>query len=274
MAAHYITQIKTVQPEGPYYFAGLSGGGNVALEMAQQLHAQGQKVALLALLDSYGPGASKLLPPIPRILSVLRWAVFDYVGRVMNWPVKLVRTLVQLGLKGILVEIQQKLGLVETQMDEGTRYQVLSRDQKTQDFMKKAMECSSQMNALEKWINFLMIIILKSSTKPLHAEYYAQKFYNNAVSSLPEELQKVKQANIQAMNAYVPQVYPGRASLFQASDRPPGMYHDPLLGWDSIITGGIETYEVPGSHESILKSPVLTEKMKVCLAQAQANSSS
>jgi aspartate racemase len=274
MAAHYIAQIKMVQPEGPYYLAGLSGGGNVALEMAQQLNAQGQKVALLALFDTYGPGASKLLPPIPRFLSVLRWAVFDYVGRVMNWPVKLVRTLVQLGIKGTFVEIQRKLGLVETEMDEGTRYQVLSRDQKTQDFMKKAMECSSQMNALEKWINFLMIVILKSSTKPLHAEYYAQKFYNNAVSSLPDELENVKKANIQAMNAYVPQVYPGRAILFQASDRPPGMYHDPLLGWDSIITGGIETYEVPGSHESILKSPVLAEKMKVYLAQAQANSSS
>ena len=32
-------------------------GGLVTFEMAQQLHAQGQKVALLALFDTYGPGA-------------------------------------------------------------------------------------------------------------------------------------------------------------------------------------------------------------------------
>jgi len=55
MAADYIKEIRTVQPEGPYLLAGYSAGGVVAFEMAQQLHAQGQKVALLALIDSYCP---------------------------------------------------------------------------------------------------------------------------------------------------------------------------------------------------------------------------
>ena len=55
MAAHYIEALQTVQPEGPYYLGGWSMGGTVAFEMAQQLHAQRQKVALLVLLDTRIP---------------------------------------------------------------------------------------------------------------------------------------------------------------------------------------------------------------------------
>jgi len=53
MASHYVELLQTVQPEGPYLLGGWSLGGVVAFEMAQQLQAQGQEVALLALIDSY-----------------------------------------------------------------------------------------------------------------------------------------------------------------------------------------------------------------------------
>jgi FkbH-like protein len=52
-AAHYIKIIKQVQPEGPYLLAGMSYGGNLAVEMAIQLKKQGTEVALVALFDSY-----------------------------------------------------------------------------------------------------------------------------------------------------------------------------------------------------------------------------
>jgi len=52
MAAHYVEEIRAVQPQGPYYLAGYCFGGNVAYEMARQLHAGGETIALLALLDS------------------------------------------------------------------------------------------------------------------------------------------------------------------------------------------------------------------------------
>lgn len=55
MATHYIKEIRAFQPEGPYFIAGFSFGGAVAFEMARQLHAQGQKVALLALCDTRSP---------------------------------------------------------------------------------------------------------------------------------------------------------------------------------------------------------------------------
>jgi amino acid adenylation domain-containing protein len=59
MAAYYINAIRTVQAEGPYLLGGWSMGGVVAFEMAQQLHAQGEKVALLALLDARIPTADE-----------------------------------------------------------------------------------------------------------------------------------------------------------------------------------------------------------------------
>lgn len=53
MATHYLKEVQAVQPEGPYFLGGYCMGGTVALEMAQQLHAQGQEVALLAFLETY-----------------------------------------------------------------------------------------------------------------------------------------------------------------------------------------------------------------------------
>jgi acyl-CoA synthetase (AMP-forming)/AMP-acid ligase II/thioesterase domain-containing protein/acyl carrier protein len=53
MAAHYVKEIRKVQPEGPYYIGGHSFGGRVAYVIAQQLQAAGQDVAFLALFDTY-----------------------------------------------------------------------------------------------------------------------------------------------------------------------------------------------------------------------------
>jgi len=53
MAAHYLSELKKLQPEGPYFIGGYSFGGLVAYEMAQQLRASGESVGLLGLLDTY-----------------------------------------------------------------------------------------------------------------------------------------------------------------------------------------------------------------------------
>ncbi len=61
MAEFYLAAVREVQPHGPYLLIGFSLGGLVTLEMAQRLSASGEKVALLALLDSY-PHVSYLSP--------------------------------------------------------------------------------------------------------------------------------------------------------------------------------------------------------------------
>jgi thioesterase domain-containing protein len=56
MAAHYIAELRQIQPQGPYFIGGRSLGGIIAYEMAYQLRAQGHEIALLAVLDSYPVG--------------------------------------------------------------------------------------------------------------------------------------------------------------------------------------------------------------------------
>jgi len=60
MAAHYIREMRERKPVGPYFVGGRSLGGIIAYEMACQLRAAGQQVALVALLDSYPLGYEHL----------------------------------------------------------------------------------------------------------------------------------------------------------------------------------------------------------------------
>jgi aspartate racemase len=89
MAAHYLGEIRALQPEGPYFLGGMCFGAIVAFEMAQQLHRQGQQVALLAILDTWSPSQNSLAYYARRVvhhwqrkqlLSVLA-KKFDYLLR-------------------------------------------------------------------------------------------------------------------------------------------------------------------------------------------------
>jgi thioesterase domain-containing protein len=53
MAAHYLKQIRELQPHGPYYLGGFCMGGAVAYHMAQLLLEQDQEVKLLAAFDTF-----------------------------------------------------------------------------------------------------------------------------------------------------------------------------------------------------------------------------
>lgn len=53
MVDHYISEIISANPNGPYALAGYSFGGIIAFEMARQLKAMGKKVTTVALFDTY-----------------------------------------------------------------------------------------------------------------------------------------------------------------------------------------------------------------------------
>ncbi len=109
IAAHCLQSMRAAQPVGPYLIAGFSSGGVVAYEMAQQLNAAGEQVALLALLDTYAPQATKAKPLIKEFTGLLqgrsslrqlqerayfavlhtmgldRWRKLDTVGEAHRW---------------------------------------------------------------------------------------------------------------------------------------------------------------------------------------------
>jgi len=55
MATRYLTELRSLQPAGPYCLGGYCFGGYVAYEMARQLDKAGEKTALLLLIDSAAP---------------------------------------------------------------------------------------------------------------------------------------------------------------------------------------------------------------------------
>lgn len=70
MAAKYINEIQTVQPDGPYLLVGYSFGGLIAFEIARQLASQGDKVNLLALLDTESPTLPSVRPSLPQTVDI------------------------------------------------------------------------------------------------------------------------------------------------------------------------------------------------------------
>jgi acyl-CoA synthetase (AMP-forming)/AMP-acid ligase II/thioesterase domain-containing protein/acyl carrier protein len=64
IAKVHVRSIRAVQPDGPYFLGGWCTSGVVAYEVAQQLHAQGQEVGLLALFDSVNPAGLQRLSKV------------------------------------------------------------------------------------------------------------------------------------------------------------------------------------------------------------------
>ena len=62
IARDCIEAIRRVQPRGPYQLVGFSFGGCVALEVARELERSGERVALVAVLDTFLPGTWRRRP--------------------------------------------------------------------------------------------------------------------------------------------------------------------------------------------------------------------
>jgi amino acid adenylation domain-containing protein len=216
MAAHYLQAIKTVQPNGPYLLGGASFGGAVAFEMAQQLVAKGEEIALLVLFDTHARKA----PPESEQLSS---------ETLSNKGSKHLQNLLQLSPK-------QQLDYILYWLNTRIKYR----------------------KQLVEW-KFKMMVA---------------QVYERLERPLPPALRefRVLQANLSATQSYQPSVYPGRLTLFRASEETETLLNNPFLGWDTVVTGGIEIHDTPGHHTTMIFEPrvsVLAEKLIICLEKAQ-----
>ena len=74
MAARYLDAVRLRQPHGPYRLAGYSGGGVIALEMAQRLIADGEEVEDLFFFDTLAPNvANRNLSLMRRLWAARKW---------------------------------------------------------------------------------------------------------------------------------------------------------------------------------------------------------
>jgi thioesterase domain-containing protein len=84
MAQRYASRLVEIQPDGPFFLAGYSGGGVIALEMAEELRKLDRDVVSVILLDTVPPRGFN--PPIgAKLRNVARNLVHRGPAAVMPW---------------------------------------------------------------------------------------------------------------------------------------------------------------------------------------------
>ncbi len=80
IAAHYVAELLTQVPEGPYAITGYSSGGVIAFEMAKQLKRIGKNVFFLGLFDSFASngGFSSFTGTIDFWKLILKESFYQY----------------------------------------------------------------------------------------------------------------------------------------------------------------------------------------------------
>jgi oxalate---CoA ligase len=128
IAGYYLTEIRRARPHGPYLLGGYCIGGVIAFEMAQQLAAAGEEVALLCLFDAFNPAKpprrysrTKRLklrlnsvsgqPVTKKLRYFANWATGKVNAELMNWRANLRLALNRRGGSTDLVALRVKMVL-------------------------------------------------------------------------------------------------------------------------------------------------------------------
>lgn len=245
MAAQYVEALQVAQPDGAYRLLGWSFGGVVAFEMAQQLHRQGQEVALLAMIDTEAPVSGK---PIPRSLSSSLKSLLERLG-------------VYLSAAGNSLPYLRDAA-----------YLLASSAMRRRD---RTAEKPTLVEYLRwAWTAALRSYFLKQADM---AQVVPQDSHllDVRLPTVRRVLQLVT-VHQQVSRKYVPQIYPGHITLFRSSQQPSWKqsYQDPSLGWDELATQGVDVSTMPGNHIVLLSEPYIrnfAQELQVCLERAQTS---
>ncbi len=72
------------------------------------------------------------------------------------------------------------------------------------------------------------------------------KFAAATGQELPKDLQRNHKAIDHALKSYRPRPFDGAVTLFRAARQPFGAVPNATLGWETVVRGAIDVYEVPG----------------------------
>lgn len=236
MATHYIQEIRASFPQGPYLLGGLSGGGVIAFEIAQQLQAEGQEVALVALFDSYNP---------------------EYIRMRTKAHAEFIR---QKNLT-FIVFLRKKLKLQKM-------FQIFRKFWRTLAFL-----FSYQVKFQEK--SNYTVQVFQSIKKEIKNtfEVLTYRILGNNKSTIPYSMRmNLITNNVRnAVKKYFCKKYNGRVVLFRANHSIYVINGEPDsedLGWKEVITGELEIYRISGAHNTILDEPhvqILANQLKTCI---------
>ena len=222
MADRYLGEMRAVQRKGPYSLGGSSFGGIVAFEIAQRLHAEGERVDLLVFFDSYGRDYPRFLPTSNRFKARMRKAYerFDLhftnlrLLELRNWP----------------AYIREKAGRIPLRL----------------------------RRRMEKWKHEIRFLCLPKALRN-QFKWTGDSGGDLWHFKLPKAYAVVADLNLQSTLRYQYKPYPGTAVLFRASKQPHGIEPDETNGWGSLIEGDLKIIEVQGYHGAIIREPLVRE---------------
>jgi len=240
IAADYLADVRSVQPTGPYYIGGWCMGGCIALEMARILQAEGEKVSLLALIDSPHPAWPEYLPYV----TGGHKAIYKAIERVHFE----VRSCLALNGKEKYFYIQRKV--------KALMFLFRFMAEKIMNPVFRRIRRISQNAKLYK-LQYLSKLCEKAFKSNKPGSYFQY--------SMLYDLQHLYALHEKAFESYKPDPYGGRAIIFSPDIKPLGTVKDYRLGWGSLLADDVELCEIPGHWINILAEPgikVLANELK------------
>lgn len=238
MASHYLQEILSLQPHGPYFLGGLSGGGVIAFEIGQRLLKKGEKVAFLGLFDTYSPEYGR------------ERAVADRKYRASHAK-----------------DVSMALSNIR-------RYRKFTQSLKRVfSVLQELIQLKGEARA-----TFLSLKVERfKDNLGRQLDLLSYKLNPRRDAPLPYPLREaaINRVVVSSVRNYVSQPYTGKITLFRA-DATIYMSEDGPdsddVGWNQFATGGLEIHKVPGDHNTVLAEPhvrTLAPILIRCLEEAQ-----
>jgi thioesterase domain-containing protein/acyl carrier protein len=227
MAKAHIEQMRSVQPEGPYYVAGLCAGGVVAAEMALQIQQAGQDIAYLGLMDSADVAAEESNYEQRQRMARFK-ATFDD-GSGAPLPVRVLRALPRMASKVIGFvrwRVQRKL---EVKRNEAQVQAMREREAAQDPSAAAAVDDSAAASAMQ--LSFLKM--------------YQVAHYSHQPAG------QIDQRETGHTVLYRARKGTGAPEDVAFAEK----YTDDALGWRPRFKRDIKVIEVPGGHTSLLQDP-------------------
>jgi thioesterase domain-containing protein/acyl carrier protein len=220
IAADRLQAVREARPHGPYVLGGHCHGGIIALEMARQLRAEGERVEAVVMIDTSAPTLGR------RALH----RASDMLGRLRGLPPD--------ARAGLFVRVDRTW----EEINEWTRYhhnrlRILRR------------------SGTRAQINFAVRKLAGAAGRFTRVLDGRPQWRERAPAhDVPPALTEPWQRYRRAVRRYVPSRYAGRVALFRAEQFPA---HRPDLGWTRLLPR-LEVRVIPGDHHTCITRHVAT----------------
>jgi amino acid adenylation domain-containing protein len=245
MAAAYIEEIQTIQPQGPYFLIGECGAGPIAYETAQQLRVRGEKVALFALLDSrvYQSSARRYFWRRYfwyRYVPCFPWICYQIYRVSQSWAWNYFKERTAHHLAEV-----QCLGY-----SQGVRYVFVKAGK------IKGLVSPAPSGAI---------------TKPPKEAKVIEHHLNKDTRELEEQTAKaypLYPLYRYPRLRYKHRSYDGKITVLANE----GWYEaDPTMGWVEVARGGLDVHKIPGDHNTYITKNIrlVADRLRECLEKAK-----